>query len=99
MTPCKGLTLITAAAVIMLTHGISGMEGLAVFYLVILLVAPLFWFGCHWMMGKLVKPSLTFSESMLIAGSPIALGLSLVLLAHQLQSIAWSTLRFLGITE
>ncbi len=93
------IALITAAVVIIPVRSTPGMEGLAVFYFAMLFVAPWLWFGCHWIVGKCVKPSLAFNESMLIAGSLIVLGFILVLLAHQLQSVAWFALRFLGIAE
>ncbi|TDU32449.1 hypothetical protein DFR24_1846 [Panacagrimonas perspica] len=90
------IALVTAAAVIIPARGTSGMEGLAVFYILLFTLGPVFWFGAHWIVGKLVKPALGFGESAQIAGSPILLGVALSVLAHTLQPIAWSILRSTG---
>ena len=90
------IALATAAMVILPARGTSGMEGLAVFYILLLVLVPVFWFGAHWMVGKFVRPTLKFGESALIAGSPIALGFALSTAAHTLQPMAWSVLRAMG---
>jgi len=87
------IALVTAAAVIIPARGTSGMEGLAVFYILLFTMAPVFWFGAHWLVGKLVTPSLGFGESAQIAGSPILLCVALSAVAHTLQPIVWSALR------
>lgn len=91
------IALATAAIIIVPARATSGMEGLAVFYILLLTIAPVFWFSAHWMVGKLALPPLSFSESSLIAGSPLVLGFMLTIVAHSLQSIAWSMLRSLGL--
>lgn len=91
------IALVTAALVIIPARTTSGMEGLAVAYLMLLVVAPIFWFGAHWMAGRLACPRLMFGESALIAGSPIVFGLALSAVAHALQPIAWSWLRSAGV--
>lgn len=88
------IALVTVALVILPSR--SGMEGLAVFYLMLLTVAPIFWFGAHWMVGKLARPPLTFGETVQIAGTPIVFGLALSAVAHALQPIAWSLLSSAG---
>lgn len=91
------IALITAALVIIPARSTSGMEGLAVFYALLFTLAPAFWFGAHWLAGKLVRPSLSLGESARIAVSPLALGFVLVMVAHALQSFAWSLLRSMGL--
>lgn len=88
------ITLATLALVIIPAR--SGMEGLALFYVMLLVVAPPFWFGAHWWVGKLARPPLAFGESLQIAGSPILFGLALSAIAHALQPFAWSLLRSAG---
>lgn len=90
------ILLALAALVIIPARGTSGMEGLAVFYILLLGVGPFVWFGAHWLVGKLGSSRLTFGESALIAGSPLALGLVLVQVAHMLQPFAWYLLRAIG---
>lgn len=86
----------TAVGVIVPTRETSGMEGLAVFYTLLFTLAPLFWFGAHWAVGKLARPSLAFGESAQIAASPILFCLALSVVAQTLQPIAWSVLRMAG---
>lgn len=88
--------LATAALVVLPARATSGMEGLAVFYLALLFLAPAFWFGCHWLAGRCARPALTTGESAAIAASPILLALALAALAHVLQPFVWTTLRHLG---
>lgn len=90
------IALVTAALVIVPAVTTRGPEALAVFYLLLLILAPVFWFGIHWIVGRCTRPPLTFAESALIAGSPLLLGLAAVSLAHTLQPIAWSALRAMG---
>ncbi len=89
------IALLTAALVMLPARSVSGMEGLAVFYLLLLLAAPLFWFFCHWLVGRLMK--LRFSDAFLIALTPLVLLLTLTGLAHTLQPLAWSLLHTLGL--
>jgi len=90
------IALVTAALIIIPARSTSGMEGLAVFYFLLLVIAPVFWFGAHWIVGKFVQPTLNFKESVQIAGSPIALIIVITMIAHTLQPIAWSILRSMG---
>lgn len=85
-----------AALVIIPARNTTGMEALGVFYILLLGVGPFFWFGAHWIAGKLGSTRLTFGESALIAGSPLVLGLVLVQVAHMLQPLAWLLLRAMG---
>jgi hypothetical protein len=88
---------VTAALVFIPTSRISGMEALAAFYLMLLTVAPLFWFVAHCMVGKFTRPPLTFRESSQIAASPLLLLIALGLLAQFLQSFSWALLRTMGV--
>jgi hypothetical protein len=91
------IALLAAAVVIVSTQAVSGMEGLAVFYGLLLLVAPVLWFGAHWLVGRTASPPLSFGESAAIAGSPIAFALLASYVAHALQTPAWTLLRSLGL--
>jgi hypothetical protein len=88
--------LLVAAAVVIPSRATSGMESLAVFYLLLLILAPVLWFGAHWAVGRLTKPQLAFADSARIAGLPLAYTLVLAAIAPLLQSVAWSLLRSLG---
>lgn len=88
--------LLTAALVVIPSRGTSGMEGLAVFYLLFLTAAPILWFGAHWAVGRLATPQLGFADSARIAGLPLAYAMALAAIAPILQSLAWSLLRALG---
>lgn len=74
------------------------MESLAVFYLLLLTIGPVFWVGAHWLVGKFTTPPLDFGDSLLIAISPIVALLLLSSLAHMLQGPAWRLLRLFGIS-
>lgn len=89
-------TALAAALAILPARSTSGMEGLAVFYLLLLTAVPLFWFGVHWVVGRLVRPQLSFAESARIASSPLLYALALAMIAPTLQSLAWPLLRSLG---
>ena len=89
--------LLSAALVVIPARSTSGMEGLAVFYLLLLTAVPLLWFGTHWAVGRLTRPPLSFGDSAFIAGSPLVYALAVALAAPLLQSLAWSLLRSLGI--
>jgi hypothetical protein len=87
----------TAALILVPSLSISGMEALAVFYLMLLIVAPAFWFGVHWLLGRRTQPRLDFNESVLIAGMPIAFVIGAAVVAHALQPFAWMALRTFGL--
>jgi hypothetical protein len=89
--------LVAVALVLIPARSTSGMEGLAIFYLLLLTAAPLFWFGTHWAVGRLVRPQLSFGDSARIAGSPLLYAVAVAMVAPMLQSLAWSVLRSLGI--
>jgi hypothetical protein len=89
--------LLAAVLVVVPARSTSGMEGLAVFYLLLLTAAPVFWFGAHWVVARLARPQLSFADSARIAGLPLLYALALALVAPVLQSFAWSLLRSLGI--
>lgn len=89
--------LLVAAAVVIPARATPGMEALAVFYLLLLIAAPILWFGMHWAVGRLVKPPFAFADSARIAALPLAYALALAALAPILQSIAWALLRATGV--
>lgn len=89
-------SLITAALVIVPARSTAGMEGLAVVYLLLLTAAPVFWFGSHWAAGRFAAPQMSFGDSARIAGSPLVYVLVVALVAHRLQTPAWSLLRSMG---
>lgn len=64
---------VVVAAVVGPARAVSGMEGLAVFYLLLLVVAPLLWFGVHLLAGWLASPRMSRGESAWIAGSGLML--------------------------
>lgn len=72
----------------------SGMEGLAVLYILSLTAAPLLWFFSHWLIGRKLSVKMTSSESMYIAASPILFIIIATLLAHRLQPIGISILKW-----
>lgn len=71
------------------------MEGLAVFYLLLIIVAPPLWFAMHWVVGRATKPPLAFGDTARIAVSPILYAMVLAAVAPALQSFAWAVLRAL----
>ena len=90
------IALLAALLVVVPARGTSGMEGLAVFYILLLTAAPIFWFGAHWAVGKLASPPLPFADSARIASLPLIYCLALAAVAAVLQSLAWTLLRSLG---
>ena len=89
--------LFVAAVVVIPARATSGMEALAVFYLLLLVAAPVLWFGAHWAVGRLARPQLAFADSARIAALPLAYALALAAIAPILQSIAWALLRSSGV--
>jgi hypothetical protein len=90
------IALATAMLIIIPVRSTSGMEGLSVFYILLLIIAPVFWVAMHWLVGKFVRPPLRFGESVQIAVSPVALVIVLSAVAHLLQPLAWTLLRSIG---
>lgn len=64
--------LMAALAVVVPAQSVSGMEGLAVFYAMLLTVAPLIWLGTHLGLGRLLRPSLTMGEGVALSLSGLA---------------------------
>jgi hypothetical protein len=94
------LTSIPAALLVLAMAAIparstSGMEGLAVFYLLLIIAAPPLWFAIHWVVGRATKPQLAFGDTARIAVSPILYAMVLAAVAPALQSFAWAVLRAL----
>ncbi len=91
------LLVLTAALILVPTLAIRGMEALAVFYLLLLIGAPLFWFGVHWLIGRRTQPPLSPGEIILIAAAPIGFVIAAAGVAHALQPWAWMALRSFGL--
>lgn len=89
--------LLAVALALMPARATSGMEGLAVFYLLLLFAAPVLWFGVHWAVARLARPPLAFADSARMAALPLAYVLVLAAIAPLLQSIAWALLRSAGV--
>lgn len=90
------IAALTAALVVLPARAVPGMEALAVFYALLLVVAPLFWFGAHYVVGRLVRPALLFGESARIAALPVVAVIGIALLSQWLQPLVWSVWRAAG---
>lgn len=90
------IAALTVALVVLPARAVPGMEALAVFYGLLLVVAPLFWFGAHYVVGRLVRPALLFEESARIAALPVAAVIGIALLSQWLQPLVWSVWRAAG---
>lgn len=64
---------LAALAVVVPARSVSGMEGLAVFYALLLTVAPLIWLGTHLGLGRLLTPALTTGEGVALSLSGLLL--------------------------
>lgn len=64
---------ITACLVWLPAKAISGPMALAYFYTALLTLAPLSWFGLHWLAGHLLSPRLPRPESMSVALTGLAI--------------------------
>ena len=84
---------LTAAAVVLPARQMSDMGALAVFYGLLFTLAPLLWFGLHWLAGRAVRPALTSGESLQLALAPLIVALGIAILAHRLQPVAWALAR------
>jgi len=91
------IAVLTAALVWLPARAMPGMAALAAFYVLLLVVAPLFWVGAHWVVGRCVRPALTFQESARVAALPVAAVIGVALLAQWLQPVVWSLLRAVGV--
>lgn len=61
------LLALTAAAVLIPARSVSGMEGLAAFYLALVVIGPSVWFASHAIVGRLLKPRLSWREGLAMA--------------------------------
>ena len=91
------IALVTATLVWLPARAFPGMQGLAAFYVLLLVVAPVFWVGAHWAVGRWVRPPLTFEESARVAAWPLAALIGVALLAQWLQPVLWSLLPAVGV--
>ncbi len=89
------ILILTVVAVLPATRLVSGMEALFYFYVALFTLAPIVWFGSHWVIGSMLKPNLTKSEStsmalmglLILIGTPIVIGMlqgPLFLVSHRL---------------
>ena len=87
-------SLVAAPVAVMLlflpARSVSGMEALAVFYLSMLTVTPLVWFGAHLWAGRSVRPALSLPESLALAMSGLVF-LAIPGVAFFGAQRAWST--------
>jgi hypothetical protein len=90
------IALATAASIVIPAGCTSGMEGLAVFYVLLFTVAPVLWFGSHWVVGKFTRPPMLFRDTAWVAASPLVYLIAIAMIAHPLQALAWTLLRSLG---
>ncbi|MDO8280577.1 MAG: hypothetical protein Q7T63_20995 [Burkholderiaceae bacterium] len=65
--------LLALAAVVVPARAVGGPAALGVFLLALYTVAPLLWFGSHLVVGRRVKPSLTRTESLVLAVTGLAI--------------------------
>jgi hypothetical protein len=91
------IALFVGALVWLPARATSGMEALAVFYLLLLLAAPLAWFGAHALVGRLLRPPVPLADTVLIAATPVLYLLAVAGVGHSLQVQAWLLLRWLGL--
>lgn len=84
------IAAIVVAGVLTPARLVAGPEALAVFYGLLLFVAPPAWFGLHRLARWLLAGELSVREAMFLAASPLGFALGLVSLAHMLQGPAWS---------
>jgi len=61
------LAPLTLALTVLPARSVSGLEALAVFYGMLLFVAPPLWFGSHLLAGRWAKPPLSRGESLALA--------------------------------
>lgn len=87
------IAALSIAAIWLPTQSVGGMEGLAVFYLLLFTAAPLVWFGLHWLVGRVARPQLTAGESLQMALFLPAFAIAASIVAHQLQPVAWAIAR------
>ena len=80
-------------------YNISGMEALAYFYVGLLILGPIVWFGLHAMAGALLRPRLVFGESFAIAALGLGLVISPFIVATALQRPVYSLMRLANQTD
>ena len=78
------VALLAAGAVFLLAQAVRGPEALAAFYLSMLTLGPVVYFGLLWLAGRMATPALSAGESASIGAS----GLLMVLLPALLASMA-----------
>jgi len=81
------IAIATVAAIVVPARGVSGMEALAVFYLLLFTAAPLVWFGLHWLVGRMGAQKLAFGDSFQLAIMLPAFAIAVSVVAHQLQPL------------
>lgn len=90
------ILLISILSVLIPTVSTSGMEGLAVFYILAFTAFPILWFGAHVVIGRRLSIKMSTSESVFVAASPLVYILFAALVAHRLQTVGWQVLGWLG---
>lgn len=84
------IACVAAAAVWWPAQATDGPEGLAVFYGLLLTVAPALWFGLHLFAGRSTLPRLSRGESLWLASSALAMLLGPALVLSMLQGPLFS---------
>lgn len=60
---------LTVGVVVIPARMVSGMEALAIFYVALLILAPLVWFAGHMLAGPLLRPAFSKGESLFMGAS------------------------------
>lgn len=79
------IAVVTALVIVMPARRVGGPEALAVFYGSLFTIGPLVYGALHWLVGRMVRPSLSFGESAAIAAGPIAFGIATAMVVGALQ--------------
>jgi hypothetical protein len=90
------ILIVSILSVVIPAVNTSGMEGLAVFYILAFTAFPVLWFGGHIVAGRWLSIKMSKSESVFVASSPLVYTIFAVIVAHQLQPIGWLVLGWLG---
>lgn len=83
------IALLSVALALLSARAVRGPEALAVFYGMLLTVVPVLYFSVHWLVGRLLTPSLNARESAAIAGSGLAMVIVPVMLAGMAQPLVY----------
>jgi hypothetical protein len=91
------IAALTAAAVLLPARGVGGVEALAVLYGLLLTLGPVFYFGAHVLVGRLLRPALARGEAAGVGLSGLLMVLVPLMLAQMLQPYVFDLMR--GVAE